>query len=79
MPFYFAVLEQYYTGEMILPVINGVDDGSVVLVCMCFASAYYGCIALWKPEVSIFGFPPLQVSYYFFYALSIFAQLSALD
>jgi len=42
MPFYYAILEQYYTGELILPEINGIDDGSILYIAMCFASGYYG-------------------------------------
>lgn len=74
MPFYFAVLEQYYTGELILPVVNGVDDGSIFYVLFAFMSAYYGC-DIWKVEYSIFGYPPARVShmvaYFLLFALSI--------
>lgn len=42
MPFYFATLEQYYTGELILQVVNGVDDGSLVYIFACFLTAYIG-------------------------------------
>ena len=42
MPFYFATLEQFYTGELILQVVNGVDDGSLVYIGVCFMTAYFG-------------------------------------
>jgi len=42
LPFYYAVLEQYYTGELILQAINGIDEGSFVYIFMCFIAAYYG-------------------------------------
>jgi ethanolaminephosphotransferase len=42
VPFYFAVLEQYYTGEFLLQVVNGVDDGSFLYMAMCLLPALYG-------------------------------------
>lgn len=32
MPFYFATLEEYYVGGLWLPVMNGVTDGSAILI-----------------------------------------------
>lgn len=47
VPFYFALLEQYYTGMLILQYINGVDEGSLVYVGFCFISGFYGSYDLW--------------------------------
>lgn len=55
MPFYYAILEQYYTGELILPEINGIDDGSFVYIGMCFLAGYYGPKNLFYKEFDIFG------------------------
>jgi len=32
MPFHFATLEEYYVGGLWLPVLNGVTDGSVLII-----------------------------------------------
>lgn len=42
MPFYFAMLEQYYTGELVLATVNAVDDGAWVYIGICFFTAYAG-------------------------------------
>ena len=42
MPFYFATLEEYYSGGLFLPVCNGVTDGSVPLIGVYFFTAYVG-------------------------------------
>lgn len=41
-PFYFVTLEQYYTGEMNFPPINGVDEGSVVITLCAIITGLYG-------------------------------------
>ena len=73
MPFYFAMLEQYYTGELILQVVNGVDDGSLGYIAFCLLTATYG-ISYWTQEFSIFGLPPVQLSHLVIYVL--FAALA---
>jgi hypothetical protein len=78
MPFYFAVLEQYYTGELVLQVVNGVDDGSFGYILMCFASGYFG-VEFWKQEVSVMGYPPTRVSHILIYVLFAILALSTLD
>jgi hypothetical protein len=30
--FYFIILEEYYTGGMFLPIVNGVTDGSLLII-----------------------------------------------
>lgn len=51
-PFYFVTMEQYYTGEMNFPPINGVDEGSIVITGLSFISAYYGNVEFWTQEIS---------------------------
>jgi hypothetical protein len=46
-PFYYVLLEQYYTGEMNFPAINGVDEGTLVYVMLTFVSGYYGSEEFW--------------------------------
>jgi hypothetical protein len=48
MPFYYSVLEQYYTGELILEAINGIDEGSFVYMGFCLAAGYYGNVELFS-------------------------------
>lgn len=42
LPFYYTIIEQYYTGTFNLPIVNGVDDGSLVYIMLCFVSGAYG-------------------------------------
>lgn len=56
-PFYFAMLEQYYTGELILQVVNGVDDGSLAYIGFCILTGFLG-VNIWKEEYSFLGYPP---------------------
>jgi len=46
-PFYYVLLEQYYTGEMNFPPINAVDDGIFVYVALAIASGAMGAVELW--------------------------------
>ena len=59
MPFYYATIEQYYTGELTLQEINGVDDGSIAYIAMCFFTAYVGS-SFWKTKVNIFDYMELS-------------------
>jgi hypothetical protein len=52
-PFYFVTMEQYYTGEMNFPPINGVDEGSIVITGLSILSAYVGNVELWSSEYNI--------------------------
>lgn len=40
--FYIQTWEQHYTGAMVLPIVNGVTDGGVVLIMCNLISAWYG-------------------------------------
>ena len=64
LPFFYATMEQYYTGTLIMQTINGVDDGSVVYFFVCLVSAYYGAEYLWAPEYSYFGLKNLRGVHY---------------
>mmetsp|Transcript_19099 Transcript_19099/g.18228 ORF Transcript_19099/g.18228 Transcript_19099/m.18228 type:complete len:109 (+) Transcript_19099:477-803(+) len=61
LPFYYATLEQYYTGELVMPMINGVDEGSIVYFIVCLVCAKYGCRPLFCYEVSLLGYENVQV------------------
>ena len=52
-PFYFVTMEQYYTGEMNFPPINGVDEGSLFITLLSFYTAYRGNMELWKQIVTL--------------------------
>ena len=58
LPFYFATIEQYYTGELVLREIEGVDDGSLIYIGLALLTGYYGC-DMWRTKFSFFGFPPI--------------------
>lgn len=55
LPFYYAVLEQYYTGELILQSINGIDEGSFVYIFVCFLAGYLGPKELFTQTLQIGG------------------------
>ena len=70
MPFYYAMLEQYYTGTFILPVVNGVDDGSVGYIICCILCGLY-VPDFWlteygRPEL---GIPKLRLGHWLLYTL----------
>jgi hypothetical protein len=46
-PFYFVTLEQYYTGEMNFPAINGVEEGSIVILACSIATGWIGNVKFW--------------------------------
>jgi hypothetical protein len=54
-PFYYVLLEQYYTGEMNFPRFNAVDDGIIIYVLLAILSGAIGSVELWTTEFSIFG------------------------
>ena len=54
-PFYYVLLEQYYTGEMNFPRFNAVDDGIIIYVALAIMSGAIGSVELWTTELSVFG------------------------
>ncbi len=45
--FHFATLEEYYLGELTLPVCNGVSDGSFAIIGFTLLSAMIGTSNFW--------------------------------
>lgn len=78
MPFYYAMLQQYYTGDLVLQVVNGVDDGSFLYIGLCFASAYYGN-EIWLSKVKIGDYPEMYVNDIIIYILFTVLSISTLD
>jgi len=68
-PFFYATLEEYYTGELILPTVNGVSDGCIGLVMINFFTAFVGND--WWLQVAHLG--PYQLSYSQILCVSILA------
>jgi len=54
-PFYYVLMEQYYTGEMYFPPFNAVDDGIFIYVALAVMTGIIGSEELWNTEYSIFG------------------------
>lgn len=50
--FFAATWEEYYTGELVLPPINGPNEG-VLLSCLFHSIAFFGGPAIWLTEISI--------------------------
>lgn len=52
--FYFQALEEYYTGEIELPLFNGVTDGSAFVVLMFLVMTFFGN-NLWRTPIANAG------------------------
>ncbi len=48
--FFFATLEQYYVGSLNLPIINGVSDGSMIMIGIEALTAFTG---IWRKKSNI--------------------------
>jgi len=70
LPFYHAILEQYYTGTFVLPVVNGVDDGSIGYIIFCVLSGLYGT-DFWLTEYgnAAFRIPKLRLGHWLLFTL----------
>jgi ethanolaminephosphotransferase len=70
LPFYHAIIEQYYTGTFVLPVVNGVDDGSIGYIIFCVLSGLYGT-EFWQTEYgnAAFSIPKLRLGHWLLYTL----------
>ena len=53
--FFFNTWEEYYVGELVLPVINGVEEGSLYVSAIHLLSGLYGTSLFFK-QYNIFGF-----------------------
>lgn len=56
MPFFYGTMEQYYSGELVLAELNGVDDGAWAYMALCFFTAAYGVDAMWNVDINLLGF-----------------------
>ena len=59
--FFINTLEEYYVGELVLPEINGVAEGTLVIDIVHILSAIYGP-DLYLKEISLFGITSLKVN-----------------
>ena len=53
--FFFATLEEYYTGKLDLPSINAVSDGAVLILVIHLISAFAGIILHSRPKAAGYG------------------------
>ena len=61
--FYFCILEEYYIGGLVLGYINGVTDGSLLIIGMFIYMGYYGNgvftdtyhLSIWNKELDMKG------------------------
>ena len=53
--FFFNTWEEYYIGELVLPVINGVEEGSIYVSVIDILSGIYGSALICK-EINLFDF-----------------------
>lgn len=54
-PFFLNTWEEYYIGELYLPIVNGSSDGAILIVLLMCLSGKYG-IELWHKEIIVFGY-----------------------
>ena len=59
--FFFNTWEEYYTGELILPILNGVEEGSILVSVVYIISGIYGADLLLK-EINFWGKFSLKVN-----------------
>jgi hypothetical protein len=76
MPFHFATLEEYYVGGLWLPVMNGVTDGSAVLIAINIIIGITGS-EWWAIERNFLGVTARFSHFCFFavFAIQVFAVL----
>jgi len=55
IPFYFVLLEQYYTNVMYFPIINAVDDGVFFYLWLAISAGLYGS-DWWTEKHEFYGF-----------------------
>lgn len=67
LPFYFATLEEFYTGALYLPIGNGITDGSLFLIALSFLIGALGSQPF-TTQLSLFGLS-VQASHLGFYLL----------
>ena len=73
--FFFATLEEYYTGALYLYVGNGVTDGSALLIGINLVTAYYGS-EFWLAQVP---FVEMQLSHFFFWMIVVMCFMMSLQ
>lgn len=76
-PFFFATLEEYYTGALFLPVGNGVTDGSALLILINILTGYLGS-EVWLAKVSVFGLE-VQASHLCFIVITSIQVLTCMQ
>jgi ethanolaminephosphotransferase len=55
VPFFLNTLEEFYTGELNLPILNGVSEGTV-MACIAMCTSGFMGVDWWFNEITIFGF-----------------------
>ena len=60
-PFFFNTWEEYYTGELILPIFNGVEEGSILVSLVYIFTGIYGA-KLFLKEINILGKFSLKIN-----------------
>ena len=61
VPFYYITMEEYYIGMLNLPMFSGPDDTSLVIIALCWFSAYMGSGDWWREDIEV----PFGVTEYF--------------
>lgn len=79
MGFFFQTWEEYYTGVLNLPVINGPDEGSLFMSCLFFATAFQNLEDMFWPRANEFmtGMLGFRFNNSDFIILLLFVTLSA--
>lgn len=69
VPAYYLILEEYYIGQLLLPMFSGPDDLSLAYYFLCFYTAYYGSDT-WTTQFNFLGFGEMRFIHLFLYAVS---------
>jgi len=76
MPFHFATLEEYYVGGLWLPVMNGVTDGSLLLILVNVLIGLLGSQFFAAPT-TILGFAT-SIGHFCFYIVFVIQSYASL-
>ena len=53
VPFYYLTMEEYYIGMLNLPMFSGPDDTSLIVIALCWFSAFMGSGDWWQEIVEV--------------------------
>jgi len=78
-PAYYLILEEYYLGQLVLPMFSGPDDLSVLYYWICLYTAYHSESNFWTAKYNFFGFGETQLNHCLMYFISFFNLIAVIS